>query len=208
MGELLYGHVRSIASGVTQIDSYDTNAWLNSLATTGGEQDSVQDGGGDIASRGFDYGTIERSGFNQSAGSYFFNATSDATTLFASLVWNLNVPNDTQPTAQLYNLDLALFDVTNGRLVADSTSTLDNTENVFFKLLAGNRYEMRVTGYAPVDSVMDYALAWRMDLSPSPVPLPSAVWLFGSGLAGITAFMRRCRSQSGEGVHKINEGRG
>lgn len=48
-------------------------------------------------------------------------------------------------TSYLYNLDLSLFDVTNNRLVASSFSSLDNTENLFVKLLGGNRDKMRVT---------------------------------------------------------------
>lgn len=173
----------------------------------GGEQPSLQLGGDDIGRFGFDYGALERSGVNQTSASYFFNATSDATTLFASLAWNLDVSNDTQLTTQLSNLDLALFDVTSDRLVASSNSLLDNTENVFFKLLVGNRYEIRVTGYSPIDAVMDYALAWRMDLSPSPVPVPPTVWLFGSGLAGIAALARRHRSQQRGDARMIQESR-
>lgn len=156
----------------------------------GGEQPSLQSGGGDIGSRGFDYGTIGRVGGIQGAASYFFNATSEVT-LFASLAWNLSLSNDAQLTSQLYNLDVSLFDVTNNRLVASSISPLDNTENLFFNLLVGNRYEMRVTTNESTEFSGEYALAWRMDPSPSPVPLPAAAWLFGSGVAGLAAIAHR-----------------
>lgn len=159
----------------------------------GGEQPSLQSGGGDVGSRGFDYGTIGRVGGIQGAASYFFNATSEVT-LFASLAWNLSLSNDAQLTSQLYNLDVSLFDVTNNRLVASSISPLDNTENLFFNLLVGNRYEMRVTTNESTEFSGDYALAWRMDPSPSPVPLPAAAWLFGSGMAGLAAWARRRRA--------------
>jgi hypothetical protein len=156
----------------------------------GGEQRSFQNGGSDITSHGFDYGTIGRVNGFQGAASYFFNATSDVT-LFASLVWNLDVSNDVQLTTHLYDLDLSLFDVTNNQLIASSASTLDNTENLFFNLLLGNRYEMRVTTNEAANFSWDYALAWRMDAAPAPVPLPAAVWLFGSGMAGLAAWARR-----------------
>lgn len=156
----------------------------------GGEQPSLQNGGSDIGSRGFDYGTIGRIGGIQGAASYFFDATSEVT-LFASLAWNLILSNDAQLTSQAYNLDLSLFDVTHNRLVASSISPLDNTENLFFKLLVGTRYEMRVTTNGAADFSGDYALAWRMDPSPSPVPLPAAAWLFGSGMAALATWARR-----------------
>jgi hypothetical protein len=159
----------------------------------GGEQRSFQNGGSDITARGFDYGTIGRVNGVQGAASYFFNATGDVT-LFASLVWNADVSNDAQLTARLYNLDLSLFDVTNNQLVAASASLLDNTENLFFNLLLGNRYEMRVTTNEPSNFSWDYALAWRMDAAPAPVPLPAAAWLFGSGVAGLAAWARRRRT--------------
>lgn len=146
----------------------------------GGEQRSAQSGGSDITSHGFDYGVIGRLGGVQGAASYFFNATSNLT-LFASLVWNLDVSNNAQLTTHLYNLDLSLFDVTNNQLVASSTSLLDNTENLYFNLLLGNRYEMRVTTNEATNFSWDYALAWRMDAAPAPVPLPAAAWLFATG---------------------------
>ncbi len=157
----------------------------------GGEQRSLQSGGSDIASHGFDYGTIGRTGAVQGAASYFFNAASNVT-LFASLVWNLDVSNDAQLTTHLHNLDLALFDVTNNQLVASSTSLLDNTENLYFNLLLGNRYEMLVTTNESTNFSWDYALAWRMDAAPAPVPVPAAAWLFATG----TLVLFRLRSSS------------
>jgi hypothetical protein len=159
----------------------------------GGEQASAQEGGSDITSRGFDYGTIGGLNGTGRAASYFFNTTEDVT-LFASLVWNLSVSNNTQLTSRLYNLDLALFDVTHNQLVATSASLLDNTENLYFDLILGNRYEMRVTTNEASNFFWDYALAWRMDAAPAPVPVPAAAWLFGSGIAGLIGLARRCAS--------------
>lgn len=149
----------------------------------GGEQRSVQNGGADITAFGFDYGAIGGlSGSGQTA-SYVFNAAASELSLFASLVWNLDVSNDNLMEATLRNFDLSLFDVTTNSLVATSASLLDNTENLYFKLLLGNRYEMRVT--TNESTSWDYALAWRIDASPSPIPIPPAAWLFATGVIGL-----------------------
>jgi hypothetical protein len=149
----------------------------------GGEQRSFQNGGSDISLFGFDHGVI---GANQTA-SYFFTAPSEKT-LFASLVWNLDVSNDSSLNATLHDLDLSLYDVTNNSLVAFSSSTLDNTENLFFDLLLDNRYEMRVTTKGA--ATWDYALAWRIDANAAPVPIPPAAWLFATGLIGLLPRIR------------------
>jgi hypothetical protein len=67
---------------------------------------------------------------------------------------------------------------------------LDNTQNLFFKLLSGDRYEMRVTTDEGGTFSQEYALAWRMDAAPSPVPAPAAAWLFATGALGVLRFMR------------------
>lgn len=156
----------------------------------GGEQRSLQGGGGDITAFGFDHGTIGGLNGTGHTASYFFNAT-DNVTLFASLVWNLDVSNSTQLTTRLYNLDLSLFDVTNNRLIATSASLLDNTENLYFNLLLGNRYEIRVTTNESTTFSWDYALAWRLNTATAPVPLPAAAWLFATGILGLVAANRR-----------------
>lgn len=170
--------------GAGQINIYNSYRIL-----AGGEQRSLQNGGGDIAAFGFDHGTIGGLNGTGHTASYFFNATGDVT-LFASLVWNLDVSNDALLTTHLHNLDLSLFDVTNNQLVASSTSLLDNTENLYFNLLLGNRYEMRVTTNESTNFSWDYALAWRMDAAP--VPVPATAWLFATG----TLVLFRLRSSS------------
>ena len=175
--------------GAGQVNIYNSYRIL-----AGGEQRSFQNGGADIRSFGFDHGAIgSLSGSGQTA-SYFFNAAAGEVSLFASLVWNLSVSNDAQLTSRLYNLDLSLFDVTNNSLVASSASLLDNTENIYFKLLLGNRYEMRVT--TNETTPWDYALAWRMETNPAPVPLPPTAWLFITGAIGL---LLATRATSGTG---------
>ncbi len=154
----------------------------------GGEQRSFQAGGQDIRAFGFNY-VSAFGGLNGSprTASYFFNAQNDR--LWASLVWNLSVSNDSDLTPTLHHLNLSLFDTTHNLLVATSNSSLDNTQNLFLKLFLGDRYELRVTAADGNNFLDDYALAWRME--PSPVPIPGAVWLFGSGIAAVIGVARR-----------------
>lgn len=57
------------------------------------------------------------------------------------------------------------------------------------RLLAGRRYELRVTAGETGNFSQDYALAWRMEVAS--VPIPAAAWLFGIGLAGMFGLARR-----------------
>jgi hypothetical protein len=82
-----------------------------------------------------------------------------------------------------------LIDTTNQSVVAMSASLVDNTENVWATLLSGSSYELRVTTSETANFSSDYAIAWRME--PSPVPLPPAAWLFASGLAAVARLVRR-----------------
>jgi hypothetical protein len=170
---------------------------LNSYhIVAGGEQKSLQQGGGDIGRFGFDYvGAFGGLNGSPRTTSYFFNAATDAT-LFSSLVWNVGLSNNSALTTTLHDLNLSLYDVTLNALMAQSASTVDNTENLWVTLLGGNRYELRVTAGDPANFSWDYALAWRLEGSPAPVPLPAAVWLFGSGLAGLVAMARRSADSS------------
>lgn len=168
---------------------------LNSYhVLAGGEQHSFQAGGRDISVFGFDYaGSFGGLVGSPRTASYFFNATGDLT-LYASLVWNISISNNAALTATLHHLNLSLFDVTTNQLVATSASSLDNTQNLFLKLLLGDRYELRVTTDEAGNFSQDYALAWRME--PSPVPIPAAAWLFGSGLVGLIGFGRRAAGRA------------
>jgi len=159
-----------------------------------GEQNSREDGGannGAIGMNGFDYDPAfgGADGSNRAAA-YLFDADSDFT-LTASLVWNLQVTNDIAATTRLYNLDLALFDVTAQSTVASSASTLDNTENLWIRLFAGHQYELRITTPETEQFSWDYALAWRMAPQVAPIPIPSAAWLFTSAFAAMGVVGRR-----------------
>jgi hypothetical protein len=172
--------------GAGQVNIYNSYRIL-----AGGEQRSFQNGGSDITLFGFDHGAIGGLSGTEQTASYFFSAPGEKT-LFASLVWNLDVSNDSLLETALHNFDLSLFDITNNSLVASSASLLDNTENLYFTLLLGNRYEMRVTTNDPTSG--DYALAWRIDGNPAPVPIPPAAWLFITGAIGLLLATRGRRT--------------
>ncbi|BCA57093.1 hypothetical protein W02_42330 [Nitrospira sp. KM1] len=162
--------------GAGQVNIYNSYRIL-----TGGEQKSFQHGGHDITTAGFDYASLGGLSGTPWTASYFFNGT-PGTSLYASLVWNLTVSDNSLLATHLYNLDLSLFDATTNSLLASSSSLLDNTENIYFKLLLGTRYELRVTTSEAVNFLSDYALAWRIDSDLAAVPIPPSAWLFVSAL--------------------------
>ena len=119
--------------------------------------------------------------------------------LYASLVWNINIAGGTATnfdnTATLYDLDLFLHDVTdplNPRLIASSTGTADNTENLWVPLSPGRSYRLQVKPAPGSSFNWHYALAWRMTVpidagSIPPVTVPGmkglAFFLASTGLA-------------------------
>ena len=154
--------------GAGQVNVYNSYHIL-----TGGEHNSAQDGNtSDIGRYGFDYDPAFGGGASSnSTGSYSFTAdfASLAREIFATLVWNIDIGPSTGPpnpvgSATLYNLDLMLYDITTiETLVASSTSTLDNTENIWFNLLYGHSYRLDVVrGSGQGDFLWDYGLAWRV----------------------------------------------
>ena len=135
------------------------------------EQDSLQDSGvGNIEPAGFDYdGSFGGSSGSNSQASYFFTTGPEAVEFVASLVWNVNIDSGGYPAfsraATLYDLDLHLFDVSDGgnwALVMDSTSANENTENIRAFLKANTPYALQVNrGSGQGSFRWDYAVAWR-----------------------------------------------
>lgn len=133
-----------------------------------GEQTSIQEGGNAILSyTGFDY--MPKFGGRRNADTLaeYNLGTSTGNQFFAvSLVWNLDVEGVNNgffdSSAVLRNLDLYLVDTTAGAntVVASSLSTIDNTENIWFELLAGHDYQIRVESVG-ADFEWDYSLAWH-----------------------------------------------
>jgi len=137
-----------------------------------GEQNSDEDdiaGSGYVGDFGFDFDPAfgGTSGSNTTA-SYRFATGASPVILSAALVWNLYINagsgNGFSGTATLRDLDLFLYDVTNGtELLIDSTSSNENTENLWLALNAGRKYLLQVkpkTGQSAF--ARDYALAWQI----------------------------------------------
>ncbi|MGR8948118.1 MAG: hypothetical protein ACU84Q_08740 [Gammaproteobacteria bacterium] len=128
----------------------------------------IQRGGAAVSTLGYDF---EQSfGAQNQTTSYFFVAGPSPGFLSASLVWNLNVnslPELFISNPILYNLDLALFDITDGgsTLIATSNSDIDNTENIGISLQANRHYELQVSHHHHAPFNWPYALAWRLNSS-------------------------------------------
>lgn len=176
------------------------NVFNNYHIMEGGEQNSSEDGGGDtVAFMGYDYdGQFGGEDSSNASASYLFEAIdADNMQLTASLVWNIDIEDSRSlgfnSEATLNNLDLFLYDVTSGTdsLLISSVSNIDNTESLWFFLERGHEYKLLVTVADETLFKWDYGLAWKV----SAVPVPSAVWLFGTGILGIFG-MKRAKKQA------------
>ena len=153
----------------------------------GGEQNSLEDGGidnGNISLNGFDFDNAfgGELGSNKTA-TYKFNATTGST-LTASLAWNMGVANNATLATTLHHLNLELFDITANSSTDLSDSAIDNTQNIWAQLVTGHNYELLVKSGEATDFSWNYALAWHIKptTSPTPTPVPNALYLFGSAL--------------------------
>ena len=125
---------------------------------------------GAIGARGFDYlGAFGGSGASATGNVYRFTASANAQ-LAATLVWNLQVSNDSSLTATLYALSLSLTDTTTGMSVATSASAHDNTQTVWAALVQGHAYQLQVGAGGATPFATAYALAWNS----TPIPQVSA----------------------------------
>jgi len=164
---------------------------------TGGEQNSLEDGGsnsGAISTNGFDYdNAFGGSSSSNKTATYSFTAVSDST-LTAALVWNIGVSNNINLTPTLHHLNLSLFDVNTQATSAISESTLDNTQNIWAHLVTGHDYKLLVTSGEASNFSWDYSLAWHISPTTnntSPVPVPSAFYLFSSALLACLGFNKK-----------------
>jgi hypothetical protein len=199
------GYAVNTANGLNNnYGAGELNIYHSYHIIAGGEQNSREDypcGNGEIKAVGFDYDPCF-GGLNGSnkTGTYVFKALS-AGALSASLVWNLAVSGETangfDTSATLYHLGLYLYDMTDSTLLASSTSTVDNTANIWWtSLLPNESYKLQVVSLESSDFLWDYGLAWDISADTTHAPLPPTVYLLGSGLVALISFRRR-RPDSG-----------
>ena len=166
--------------GAGQLDVYNSYRIL-----AAGEQES----GSTIGAAGFDFeASFGGSGGSARLATYDFTAATDEM-LTASLVWNLGVDNNAGLATTFYHMGLSLIDLGTGDTVASSNSLLDNTQNLWMDLFGGHTYQLRVSALDATNFSWGYALAWNT----SPVPVPAAVWLFASAMAGLFGVSARRR---------------
>ena len=106
----------------------------------------------------------------------------------ATLAWNIHIAAATPATgnatfsASLAHFQLHLYELTDTGevLVAQSVSTIDNTQNIYVNgLQMADTYELEVTG----PQNWDYGLAW--DLAPAPEPSSAMLLLGGSAVMAL-----------------------
>ncbi len=115
--------------------------------------------------RGWDYNTIANTGtsgnYKEQVNHYYFNLntnTGDTLTLTTTLVWNRQNGRST-----INDLNLFLYNTSNGSLVTCSTSRVDNVEHMYVKALPKGRYDLQVQKNATsvVTASETYALAFE-----------------------------------------------
>jgi hypothetical protein len=177
-----------------------------------GETNSMQDGGsGAIGQYGFDYdigfgggsvtykdgngNTVTEATTNRTAD---YGFTANASSKFmASLVWNVKingastVGGNFDSTATLHNMTLTLTDLTDGVVVQQSASLVDNTQNLWVNLVAGHEYRLTVAAVGTFG--WDYGLAWRSEGALTPTAVPEPAMLSLVAVAGYTLLHRRRR---------------
>lgn len=150
--------------GAGQLDIAQSYALL-----TAGEFASVEDGGLQATSSGYDYdAAFGGANGSNSIATYPTGTARVSGHLQATLVWNAQIEDAVGPFAPtlrtVHNLDLQLLDVTSvpSVVVVQSSSTIDNTETVSAETIAGHAYQLRVLN-AGAPSERDYAIAWRVE---------------------------------------------
>jgi len=151
--------------GAGQVNIYNSFQIIDA-----GEQNSDEDtGAGNISTNGFDYDpSFGGSGRSNSTASYYFSTGANPVILSTTLAWNIDIDGGNGPhfdgAADLYDLDLYLYDVTgNHMLLGSSSSIIDNTETIWSPLPENRNYKLvieRGSGQGAFN--WDYALAWRM----------------------------------------------
>jgi hypothetical protein len=111
---------------------------------------------------GWDFNTLSSTATNDTINHYCFGVTNGAGSspfsATVTLVWNRQYGQ-----TNINNLDLFLYNMGNGSLVASSTSRVDNVEHIFLPQLAAGRYDLEVLkrGGSITTASETYALAFE-----------------------------------------------
>jgi hypothetical protein len=132
-----------------------------------GEQNSNEDGGpgSGTEARGFDYDRYFGGSLgSNSTATYPLPVSATPRLLTATLAWNLDV-NDSQTSATLRDLALAVTDIADPGspvTVVSSQSSNENTENVYLVVPANAQYALQVTRGSGSSFRYDYGIAWQL----------------------------------------------
>ena len=154
----------------TRFGAGQVNIYNSFQIVDAGEQNSDEDiGAGDIGTDGFDYDpSFGGSGGSNSTASYYFMTGANPVMLSTTLAWNINIDGGNGPkfdgTAERYDLDLNLYDITESQILLGSSSSItDNTETIRVTLPENRNFKLVVVrGSGQGTFNWDYALAWRM----------------------------------------------
>lgn len=121
--------------------------------------------------------------FGPISETYNFTISAPSFTLTSSTVQNLGYGPEAIQTISGFNL--SVYNSSNALL---NSTTISGTTLEFSNLSAGSYYAV-VSGSSAVPSGGAYTI--QLYAEASPVPVPAAVWLLGSGLIGLVGVARR-----------------
>lgn len=122
---------------------------------------------------GWDFNTLTSSITTDRINHYYFSLAGGASnamyTATATLVWNRQAGQ-----TGINDLNLYLYNASNGNLVASSVSTVDNVEHLYILKLPAGRYDLQVfksgglpTGGRNISNTETYALAFEFFTAPA-----------------------------------------
>ncbi|MDB6130865.1 MAG: hypothetical protein JWM04_1972 [Verrucomicrobiales bacterium] len=157
----------------------------STVVTTGSSHPAGTNPGNVTSNVGWDFNSISGTSVQDKVNHYYLNVTNQNGSFTACLNWNRQV---NQP--KINDLDLFLYDVATGNLVASSISTIDNVELIYLAALSKGRYDLQVVKNGltkRVTSAESYALTYQVTetslaISKNDFGSPVAAWpLFPNG---------------------------
>jgi hypothetical protein len=142
------------------------HAYIESTSVASGSPHSPgANSNNEPASTGWDFRSLTNAdSLHDRINHYYFNLTgSNFFTLTTTLVWLRPHSTLLNPTPGINDLNLFLYNTTNGNLILCSTSAVDNVEHIFLPTLPPGRYDLQVekNSQGEVSSDESYALAFE-----------------------------------------------